>query len=60
MGDAAQRRLQALARQLSSAAGCSQAAGGEWQHLKVMRGHKGAVNSLAVHPSGKLALSVAR
>ncbi|KAG2444218.1 hypothetical protein HYH02_009156 [Chlamydomonas schloesseri] len=32
----------------------------DWEHLKVMRGHKGAVNALAVHPSGKLALSVAR
>ncbi|KAG2483532.1 hypothetical protein HYH03_017637 [Edaphochlamys debaryana] len=31
-----------------------------WEHLKVMRGHKGAVNSIAVHGSGKLALSTAR
>lgn len=34
--------------------------GADWQHLKSMRGHKGAVNSVAVHPSGLLALSVAR
>lgn len=35
-------------------------AGGDWEHLKMMRGHKGAVNAIAVHPSGRLALSVAR
>lgn len=34
-------------------------AGGEWEHLKLMKGHRGAVNALAVHPSGRLALSVA-
>ncbi|GLI69685.1 hypothetical protein VaNZ11_014373 [Volvox africanus] len=32
----------------------------DWEHLKVMRGHKASVNSLAVHRSGRLALSVAR
>jgi WD40 repeat protein len=32
---------------------------GDWEHLKQMKGHKGSVNSLAVHPSGRLALSVA-
>ncbi|GFR40822.1 hypothetical protein Agub_g1445, partial [Astrephomene gubernaculifera] len=32
----------------------------DWEHLKVMRGHKGSVNSVAVHRSGKLALSTAR
>eukprot|EP00798_Chlamydomonas_sp_ICE-L_P005250 gene5250-18481_t len=35
-------------------------AGGNWEHLKKMRGHKGSVNSLSVHPSGRLALSTAR
>lgn len=34
-------------------------AGGAWEHMKVMKGHKGAVNSLTIHPSGRLALSVA-
>ena len=33
-------------------------AGGDWEHLKLMKGHKSSVNSLAVHPSGRLALSV--
>lgn len=33
-------------------------AGGAWEHLKLMRGHKGPVRSLSVHPSGRLALSV--
>jgi WD40 repeat protein len=33
-------------------------AGGGWEHLKLMRGHKGPVRSLSVHPSGRLALSV--
>ncbi|GLC45171.1 hypothetical protein PLESTB_000427800 [Pleodorina starrii] len=32
----------------------------DWEHLKVMRGHRAAVNSMAVHPSGRLALSTAR
>mmetsp|Transcript_2944 Transcript_2944/g.6452 ORF Transcript_2944/g.6452 Transcript_2944/m.6452 type:complete len:445 (-) Transcript_2944:128-1462(-) len=35
-------------------------AGGGWEHLKIMRGHKGGVNSLTLHPSGRLALSTAR
>jgi WD40 repeat protein len=35
------------------------AAGGEWEHLKMMKGHRGGVNALSVHPSGRLALSVA-
>ncbi len=30
----------------------------DWECLKVLGGHKGAVTSLAIHPSGKLALSV--
>ena len=34
--------------------------GGGWEHLKTMRGHKLGVNSLAVHNSGRLALSVSR
>lgn len=34
--------------------------GGGWEHLKTMRGHKALVNDLAVHHSGRLALSVAR
>ncbi|GIL89377.1 hypothetical protein Vretifemale_17193 [Volvox reticuliferus] len=32
----------------------------DWEHLKVMRGHKASINSLAVHQSGRVALSVAR
>lgn len=35
-------------------------AGKSWDHLKLMKGHKGGVNGLAVHPSGLVALSVAR
>lgn len=30
----------------------------DWECLKTLKGHKGRVNSLAVHPSGKIALSV--
>ncbi|CAG8447385.1 11020_t:CDS:2 [Ambispora leptoticha] len=30
----------------------------DWECLKTMKGHKGRVNSLAIHPSGKIALSV--
>ncbi|CAG8539753.1 8898_t:CDS:2 [Ambispora gerdemannii] len=30
----------------------------DWECLKIMKGHKGRVNSLAIHPSGKIALSV--
>ncbi|KAH8037405.1 hypothetical protein HPB51_009960 [Rhipicephalus microplus] len=33
---------------------------GSWQCLKTLRGHKGEVLSLAVHPSGKLLLSVSK
>jgi WD40 repeat protein len=44
----------------SDGAICVWKAGGDWQHLKIMRGHKSSVNSISVHPSGKLALSVAR
>jgi len=31
-----------------------------WELEKVMKGHKGAVNSLSVHPSGRLLLSVSK
>lgn len=31
-----------------------------WDALKPMRGHKGAINTLAVHPTGALALSAGR
>ncbi|CAI5461059.1 unnamed protein product [Closterium sp. Yama58-4] len=31
-----------------------------WRHLSSLKGHKGPVNDIAVHPSGRLALSVAR
>lgn len=34
--------------------------GGSWDCLKTMEGHKGAVNSLSVHPNGSVALSVGR
>jgi protein MAK11 len=30
----------------------------DWECLKILKGHKGRVNSLAIHPSGKIALSV--
>jgi protein MAK11 len=32
----------------------------DWAVLRILKGHKGRVNALAVHPSGKLALSVSR
>ncbi|CCM02642.1 uncharacterized protein FIBRA_04746 [Fibroporia radiculosa] len=32
----------------------------DWAVLRVLKGHKGRVNSLAVHPSGKVALSVGK
>lgn len=32
----------------------------DWAVLRLLRGHKGPVNSVAVHPSGKLALSVGK
>ncbi len=34
--------------------------GGSWDCLKTMEGHKGGINSLSVHPSGSVALSVGR
>ncbi|KAI7908055.1 WD40-repeat-containing domain protein [Cokeromyces recurvatus] len=30
----------------------------DWEFLKTLKGHKGRVNSLAIHPTGKIALSV--
>ncbi|KAI8081470.1 WD40-repeat-containing domain protein [Halteromyces radiatus] len=30
----------------------------DWEYLKTLKGHKGRVNSLAIHPTGKIALSV--
>lgn len=35
-------------------------AGGSWELLKTMKGHKKSVNSIAIHPSGQLALTVSR
>ncbi|KAJ6606999.1 WD40-repeat-containing domain protein [Mycena sp. CBHHK59/15] len=32
----------------------------DWAVLRALRGHKGRVNSVAVHPSGKVALSVGK
>ncbi|GLB41620.1 putative WD domain, G-beta repeat [Lyophyllum shimeji] len=32
----------------------------DWSVLRALRGHKGRVNAVAVHPSGKVALSVGR
>ncbi|CAI7910561.1 unnamed protein product [Closterium sp. NIES-53] len=31
-----------------------------WRHLSSLKGHKAPVNDIAVHPSGRVALSVAR
>lgn len=30
----------------------------DWTVLRVLKGHKGRVNSVGIHPSGKVALSV--
>ncbi|KAN0018299.1 hypothetical protein ACTFIU_010914 [Dictyostelium citrinum] len=32
----------------------------DWECLKVMSGSKGAINSISIHPSGKVALSVSK
>lgn len=32
----------------------------DWSVVRALKGHKGRVNSVAVHPSGKLALSVGK
>ncbi|ETW08408.1 hypothetical protein H310_00993 [Aphanomyces invadans] len=32
----------------------------DWNCIHILGGHKGAINSIAVHPSGKLAFSVSR
>jgi WD40 repeat protein len=34
--------------------------GGGWEHLKTMKGHKLGVNSISIHKTGRLALSVSR
>lgn len=39
---------------------CIWKADGDWELVKTMKGHKAAVNCLAAHPSGSLALSVSR
>lgn len=39
---------------------CIWKADGDWELMKTMKGHKAAVNCLAAHPSGSLALSVSR
>lgn len=31
----------------------------DWECLKIMKGHQNTVHSIAIHPSGKIALSVA-
>lgn len=47
-------------------AGCSDGtisvwrAGGGWECMRTLRGHRGEVSSIAVHPSGCLALTTAR
>jgi protein MAK11 len=33
---------------------------GNWAHMATLTGHKGSINDVAIHPSGALALSVAR
>ncbi|XP_071443123.1 p21-activated protein kinase-interacting protein 1-like [Hetaerina americana] len=33
---------------------------GSWQCEKILKGHRGAITSMSIHPSGKLALSVGR
>ncbi|KAI9303719.1 WD40-repeat-containing domain protein [Cunninghamella echinulata] len=30
----------------------------DWEYIKTLKGHKGKVNSFAIHPTGKIALSV--
>ncbi|KAJ2402390.1 60s ribosome biogenesis protein mak11 [Coemansia sp. RSA 2559] len=32
----------------------------DWEPLRVLKGHKGPINDIAIHPSGKLALSVSQ
>lgn len=36
------------------------AAGGGWECMKSMRGHRREITAIAVHPSGVIALSAAR
>lgn len=33
---------------------------GEWEHIKLLKGHTAAVNAIAVHPTGTIALSTSR
>ena len=33
--------------------------GGGWEHMRALRGHRSTVHSVSIHPSGKVALSVA-
>lgn len=33
---------------------------GNWEEIEVLKGHKDRINSIAVHPTGKMALSVSR
>lgn len=39
---------------------CIWESGGNWECLHVLKGHKGRINAISIHPSGKLALSVAK
>ncbi|XP_065884321.1 p21-activated protein kinase-interacting protein 1-like [Dysidea avara] len=39
---------------------CIWECGNNWDCLHVLKGHKGRINSVSIHPSGKLALSVAK
>mmetsp|Transcript_32352 Transcript_32352/g.58780 ORF Transcript_32352/g.58780 Transcript_32352/m.58780 type:complete len:426 (-) Transcript_32352:90-1367(-) len=34
--------------------------GGGWDHQKLLKGHRAAVNSISIHPTGKLALSTSK
>lgn len=36
------------------------AARGEWEHIKLLKGHGAAVSAIAVHPTGTIALSTSR
>ncbi|KAJ7860461.1 WD40-repeat-containing domain protein [Mycena olivaceomarginata] len=44
----------------SVTARCVCSAARDWAVLRALRGHKGRVNSVAVHPTGKVALSVGK
>ena len=34
--------------------------GAGWEHMRALRGHRGAVNAISMHPTGKVALSVSQ